>query len=677
MTHYTLEWAKENMNNAALARWGLIDEEGVYGDPMYFKELVVPVDDYINGKWKSMYNMDGTPKNAKGKFHKALVDTYLESQKDLPENERQGLLLPGIYKNAKDRIFEGQNILDVIKGEAVELKDNLFGDNLEEDQEYGATDVYGGVAHDIPIYFRNNLDAKDTSLDLFANVLRYVDMVNTYKARNEVMETGMFLIDKLGKRDVGEQSTFLRNMMSNVGKRLNIKIQHTKERGTSLSQRRIEKFVEMIVFGRSNKEYRLGNFRLDKAVGMLMAHASYSSFGIHVDALSRIFMGASSNFLQQVIQQTIEVVGDPDLSLKTIARGQELFSKYSHDILLKDFGKAGKKTLMGQLIDRYDVVQGEFRDTIGNKVSGSTARKLMSSDALFFHRHLSEYEPQVAFFLGVADSIKVEGPEGEMTLLEAYELDENGDIRLKKGVKWTEADEIRFMNRMHATNKMLNGVYNSFDKSVAEQYIWGRMLMFFRKYLYPSLRRRWSNDWIDYEQDEYQRGYALNFWRAMYREFITNKNSLVNVVKGNGLSTREKQEAAKSLVSFSIWLGMAGIAAILRNIVDADDDDNDIVYNYLLYNALRMQSETGSFWNPQEFMRILRSPTILTTYLERMTKFTTQLFFDPLGTYERDTGMNKKGDSKLYARFVKMLFGQTSYSLNPENAVRTFESLTN
>ncbi|MDC6350706.1 hypothetical protein PP178_04015 [Zeaxanthinibacter sp. PT1] len=703
-----VEFARDQMNNRGRLRWGILTKEefkafgkegetkkqtvarlmkeGKFGYEIYYKkEFKEPIDKYLNLKWLKMYNSDGTPKNLKGEMHKVLLDTYLASQRKLPIHERQGLLLPGIYKKAKDRFTEGENIIEIIKREANEMKENYMGENLAEDVDYSSDKYLGGNSHQLPVYYQNTLEAADTSLDLARNILMYEDMANTYQARVKSMETGMFLLDKFKSRTINQQNSFFRNLYDKTARKLGHTRQLEDKKGSRYTEQRLEKFIQMVVFGDANQVVKLGNVRVDKIVSTLMMHASFTSFGLHADALSRIFMGATANMNQQLIQQTIEASGEGDMSVKDILKGQELFTRMGKQILIEDFGKSGNKSKIGQFIDLFDVIQGEFRDTLGRRISGSKARQLMSTDALFVHRHLTEYEPQVAFFLARAYKTMVKDKDGnEINLLEAYGIMDSkgnltsgtGELKLQEGVEWNVNDEIKFMNRMHAVNKMLNGVYNSYDKSVLEYSVWGKMLMFFRKYLYPSMRRRWGSQYIDYEQDQYQRGYALYFWRAMRRELYHYRRSFPRVMKGNDLSTREKQEAVKSLVSFGIGFSNMLVAMAIKNIIAATDDEDDVVLNYMLYNALRMQAETWSFWNPQEFMRIMRSPTILTTHIERISDFAVQ-FGSPFEEYQRDTGTNEKGDSKLYARFVKLALGQTAYSESPKTAVKVFESFTN
>lgn len=678
------EWAEANMNLAAMQKWGFLKEPTedqkkklkYNPEPDYKGDLRVYSDEYLNEKWLNLYTKEGEPKNKKGKLHKVLTDAYLEAQRKIPEFRRQGLILPGIYKNTKDRVIEKQGVVNTVKKKWQEIKENYTG-NLAEDIEFGESDSLGNMVKNIPTYYFNTLDPSDTSIDVVQSVLQYVKMANVYTARANSLDTGMFLIDKLGRRKVHKQNSFFKNQYDNAARRLGFKLQLEKDKTDNNSAERMRKFVEMIIFGHSSKELRVGNVRLDKVIDSLMAYASFSSFALPVDVGAKLFMGATSNFNQQLAQQFVEASGkDSNLSPKVLTKGYRLAAEHANDYLLKDFGKSGKKTLIGQILDRYDVMQGNYMDTLGNKISGTKLRKLVNTDTLYFHRHLSEYEPQVALLLGVLDSTKVTQNGEEISLLQAYELDDNGKIKLKDDVDWTSDQEFNLMTKYHGLSKTLNGVYNSFSKPVLEQHALGRSLAFFRKYLYPSLRRRWSSERIDYEQDKFERGYARSFWRAMYRDLFVYKDKFSEVLKGNTFSQREKQEAIKSIVSFSIGLSMMALTFVLKSMMD-DDEEESVIMNYMLYNTIRMQSETWSFWNPQEFMRILRSPTILTTYLERITRFSTQLMFDPAGEYQRASGVYQKGDSKLYARFIKMLLGQTSYSLHPEIAVKNFENLLN
>ena len=57
--------------------------------------------------------------------------------------------------------------------------------------------------------------------------------------------------------------------------------------------------------------------------------------------------------------------------------------------------KEGKKSLIGQLVDEFDALQGEFSDHLGNKVAWSKLRQLTHS-GLMFMKNIGEHEIQVS-----------------------------------------------------------------------------------------------------------------------------------------------------------------------------------------------------------------------------------------------------------------------------------------
>lgn len=666
-------WAKDHMNEGAMKHHNLLSVEDaakVNSTPGYWGELKQPIKKYRSDKWLDMYNEDGTPKNERGEMHKAFVDTYLAYQKKLPEHERQGLMLPGLTKQTSDRALELQNPKDAIISELGLLQKEYFGENFAEDIEYGSSLEFGDANQKVPVHMRNNLAPEDTSIDLFASILKFAHMANTYEARNDMLPYGMLLLDNFKKREVGEQSLSMKEWFSITAQKLGFKKQLTKPKGTSLSEQQLQTFIDMQLFGNMKKPLHLGRLRADKVLSKFKSYSSWLAFNLLFDPMAKMFMGATANAGQQITQQLIESVGTGGASI--FKDGYKLVTRHFQDIFLTDFGKAGNKTLWGQIIDHYDVMQGEHVDNLANNVSGKLMRQLMNSSPFYIHRKMSEQVPQIAFFMGSMKRIKVKMGNKMIPLTEAYEL-VDGKLALKKGVEFTRKEELNFMGKMHAKSKAINGVYNSFDKSKMEQHAIMDTILFFRKYLYPGWRRRWASDFIDYEQDKWARGFARGYWEAMYREVYVNRNFMA-LMGNKGLSQREKQDLIRTYVSTGTGLMYGMIATLLQMIIESSDDEDNDVYNFLLYNAVRLQSETASFWNPNEQLRILKSPTILQTYFERMVSFGMQLG-DPYAEYKRDWGGYKKGDSKLLAKWVKMTAGQTHYSENPELAVSAFTQL--
>jgi hypothetical protein len=130
----------------------------------------------------------------------------------------------------------------------------------------------------------------------------------------------------------------------------------------------------------------------------------------------------------------------------------------------------------------------------------------------------------------------------------------------------------------------------------------------------------------------------------------------------------------------SIILTLAGLAAILAYAFSGDDPDDEAIrksyaYNFIMYELVRMRSETASYINPGDAMRVIKSPSAVTGTLERIVRVIAQIMpWNITEEYKRDTGIWEKGDNKAWAYFLKLM-GYSGNNIAPEEAVKGFESL--
>ena len=111
---------------------------------------------------------------------------------------------------------------------------------------------------------------------------------------------------------------------------------------------------------------------------------------------------------------------------------------------------------------------------------------------------------------------------------------------------------------------------------------------------------------------------------------------------------------------------------------DDDDEEISVPSYYLLYLLTTTRAEIMAFApTPQaagEFLRILRSPTAMTTSIERTMKLLKQLGA-PMEEYQRDSGPWEKGENKLKVRALQWL-GISGLQTDPETALRNFLMIT-
>jgi Ca2+-binding EF-hand superfamily protein len=180
-----------------------------------------------------------------------------------------------------------------------------------------------------------------------------------------------------------------------------------------------------------------------------------------------------ANWLQGGTMAAIESKAKRHYSPANWAKGLAIYNKHVvNGTFIKDFNQPFDKSLIGQIIDQYDAVQGTTRDKFGRKVSRSAAKKLFASDTLYFNMAQGEHHIQVSSLLAMLHKKKVKDKDGkEIPLYEAYELDSEGKIKLKEGIDTSTLKlskngivDVTTQNALHSINKSLHGVYNNLIK---------------------------------------------------------------------------------------------------------------------------------------------------------------------------------------------------------------------
>jgi hypothetical protein len=667
------KWQRKNVN----------EYKGVV---TYFDDLATPSNKYKSDKWDAMYDSNDVAKNEKGRYHAELLKIYFEAQAKLPESQQKEFRVPSISKSDLERIMQN-GLKDFVKtnvSEAVKMQswdtEYALGSLSEEDVKF------------LPIYYTQKMDAKDVTLDFAMSVLVFSAMANKYEALNNINAETSLMKTIVGARKVPETNSKGQGVLDAFAKKLGYE-EYIRQNGESYSKKHLDAFIDMVVYGEMQKaEEIFGGLSLTKITNTAMSYSAITT--IAADLLKGV-----ANNLQGNIQIMIEAVGGQFFNRKNLRRGKAFLAKNLPGIL-SDFGKPAPTSLAGKLVEKYDPMQGNFKDNYGKKVSMSMANKLFRTDTLFFNQHFGEYEIQVSTMFALFDSIKVldKATGEEITLLQAYntygadeahskikiaktnskgeaELDQDGKPLY---VPFGETQRQDIQARLHGLNKYMHGVYNDFDKGTIQKHSLGRLALMWRKHVAPGYKRRFKRVSMDHEIGTPTEGYYRTFGDTMMSDIRQYK---FNVIKNWSTYTPyQKAQISKVLAELSIIMALSTLAFILTNIlVDPDDDEREAIqdnylYNFLLYETLRMRSETASYINPIDAVRVLRSPSAMTSTFDRIIKFGNQVMpWNITEEYERKTGIWEKGDNKAWAAFLKLM-GFSGYNTNPEQAWKSFES---
>jgi len=629
----------------------------------YRYELAEPADKYINKKWNNMYDNDGTPSNAAGQYHAFLLDSYLKAQEKLPENFRKGYVLPSIPKDNIERV-QTQGLIETSKrnlSEAVKVQ--------SYDTEFGVAGLEEKDAKFLPVFYTQSMDAKDVSTDLISSIMRFNSMVNRYEALNNINGEIALTKSVVGKRETIDTNTKGQKVMDAFAKKFGYD-EYIKKNGESYSQKHLDSFIDMIVYGEMQKKEELFGIDAGKLTNTLTGYSAITTLA--VDLLKGV-----ANNIQGNIQVMIEANSGEHFNKTNVKNGKAYYVK-SMSKMLGDFGKITPESLPSKLIDLYDAIQGSFKDNYGKNISGSTARKLFRTDTLFLNQHLAEHEIQIPALFAMLDANSVKDLEsGEfISLLQAYQKYGLEDIYTK--TDFTEAKRQDIMNAHHAVAKRLQGVYNEFDKGTAQRYALGRLAIMYRKYLIPSYKRRFKQLSGDQEAGALTEGFYRTFWNTFIRDL---RDLNFNIAKNwEGYSSFEKAQI-KRVAAEAVFI--SSLTALVMILKAAGDDDEELkksyLYNFILYQASRQRSETSAYISPIDAYRVVKSPSAMTSTLDRTIKFTNQLVFtwDPDKLqYKKKTGVWDKGTNKSWAYFLKLM-GYSGYNITPEEAVKSFEGILN
>jgi len=686
-----LELSKRIITDDEYSDWLKSVKHERNGVVTYMRELSEPSNDYLNANWTALYNLDGTPKNAKGEYHKKMLDIYLEAQEKLPEVQRRGYILPSVVKTDGERLQQ-EGIIKTVKTKAKEaIKMQAY------DTEYGLAGLGITEAKFIPVYYTQIMPTEDMSLNIARSVMLFNSMANRYEALNKINSEISLFQTVIGDRQVLKTNSLGKPVLDAFEKKLGYE-EYIKKNGESFSQKHVDAFIDMVVYGEMQKSEQLFGLQIDKIVNNLMGYSAITS--IAADLLKGV-----ANNMQANIQVMIEANAGEFFNKKNLMKGKAYYTK-SVPGFISDFSKSAPTNLATRLFDYYDAIQGNFKDQYGRNITGSMANKLFSTNTLFFNQFFGEHEVQGSTMFALMDATKVlDNENGEIiTLLQAHEkygVELDGKIKILQvdanqepikddtgeyiAFNYDEKQRLNFQSRLHALNKRMHGVYNEFDKGTIQRGALGRLLLMYKKHLVPGYKKRWKKLGMDQELGAPTEGYYITFYKTFVRDLRDYK---FNIMKNwASYSPFEKAQIRRVIAEATIILTTIALIMLIRSMMGTGDDDDKLtesqkaardnyIYNFVLYEATRMRSETSSYINIVDAYRVVKSPSAMTGTLNRAIKFTDQFIFtwnpEKL-SYQKDTGVWNKGDNKSWAYFLKLM-GFSGYNFTPGEAVKSFES---
>ena len=298
--------------------------------------------------------------------------------------------------------------------------------------------------------------------------------------------------------------------------------------------------------------------------------------------------------------------------------------------------KTNKLSLFDEKFNVMQEYEGQIKNT--NFDRKNWFQRMFEMDTLFFMNNCGEHWLQNRTALGLAYAYKMKDKDGnETNLWEALEVQpvdkehpEYGARLVVKegytkpdGTEFNDDDVFEFTRKAAAINQRMHGVYNKEDMNVAQRVGLGRMALLFRKYLVPSVDRRFRKEAIyNYDLGTWEQGYYITAFNFLGKLLSDLKEHKLNIaLSWKNLNDAQRQNITRALTEVGYFLLIVGALGLLKA-TDKDRKSRSFFLNEFELQLKRQRAEIGTLTpSPMllnEALKTLKSPAAGIDTLEDM-----------------------------------------------------------
>ena len=660
-------WVDANME---IVNGKRVPKMSIYGNKQYQR---------LNAAQKEYYD---TVMNIKSQLDSYLPEKYttltnaVKIRKDLLERVKSS---DGVRSGAKQ-------IWKSIKDEFIRRTDDVdFGDRAT------VKDFEGNEVQTLPIYFtklKEGESANDLSTDIVSTLTAYAAMANDFDEMNKVIDVLELGRDLLRERQViqTQGGKPLVEKFKAVGRKVESKL--TKKGEATRSIQRLNDFFEMQVYGRyMADEGTFGNTNIDKGKVANFINRVTSMSNLALNVLSGI-----SNIATGKVMMRIESFAGEFFNEKNTITADRIYGQ-SLPAYLAEIGNRVKTSKLALWDELFNVMQEYEQDVREVNFDRKTwFSRMFDTSTLFFMNNAGEHWMQNRTSLALADAYKMKAPNGKIVSLwdamEVVPIDKNNKklgakLQLKQGYKkadgsdFTQDDIIKFSRRSAAINQRMHGIYNKADRSAVQRLAIGRMGMMFRKWIKPSLNRRFKSASYNYDLDAWTEGYYRTSGRFLLQLARDLRETQFNIAaRWNELTSTEKANIKRALTETGHFLA---VMAIIGLIEWSDDKDRPWLVRMTEYQMRRLYTELGAMMPGKsmisEGLKIIESPAAGVNTIENILDLTKLL--NPWNYTDEIQSGRYEGHSTAYKSFFEspvIPMNRTIYrGLHPETGIPFFK----
>lgn len=463
-------------------------------------------------------------------------------------------------------------------------------------------DLFDDQESNIPISGLYNIDSEDVSTDIITSMMRYMYSAERQKQLVKISPVARAIQKVVNDPSNNKDLTKL-NKDNFIHRHI---ISYKKKKGISVRADNVNNFIEREFEGVNMKGAFSESAFVNNLSSMLFSRASFQFFALNIPS-------ALKNQWSAKFQTMIESTAGKYINPITAAKGEVWATKAMTDL---SFGgnlyTKGPKSLIQQLIEIFDPVQGRFEEKLRNpSMSRTLTKDIVEGSWLYSTRKWLELQATLQQFGGMMHHKMIERttPEGKVEMIpyiEAFELDENQKIKLKSGIDpkygftYDENGNIKlgrefnhFKNKTQQVINSLNGAYAEFDQPEAQRYLLFRFMSYLRRYFTTMAVKRWGFKgplWAPRARlnpglGEADMGYYIRTVQ-MLKQTVMNADFALKYA-----TPEEKQAAMRTLAEV---VGLAAVSLVIAMAFGWDPDDDE------RYDKLRALSGPLDFFGVEE-----------------------------------------------------------------------------
>jgi hypothetical protein len=558
-----------------------------------------------------------------------------------------GYRVPGYAADMVENMLRAKHEPGTSMGEAMKnswktwFDENVRGKTSANDQ---VTNYYGDLGNRVRFRYNQQLPMEMQSKDAVNAWLKWASEAHYNIAMQEVQPVADNYIQH----------------MKQLRKQLDTETnKNSKEMSKRLAD--MNKLIELLEYERN--KFVSGKYEEDedmrgfkKTMGTIFSFTSFARIGFDMANQTKNMIAGN---LQAFLAADSSKSAHYSMSDYRWAKGQIYGKDGFIGNYISDWGKVSGLSKETMLYRIFNPSQKDLTKYLDNTANSKTRRLLtkMSSiqDLAYLLQDKGDTEISMTVWLAVMNAHRYEviagydaagqpifekdaqGNTVTVTAMEAYTKDpQTGRLIIKPSVNFDKKKEKMLQNVVYSEIRRAQGNYAKEDQTMSESNMFGKFIMFFRKYLVPTMLNRLGHVRPNWEGQEAQYGFMRATWDAfrIYGPQVTMKHLLLGgftpqFIKNSPMNDLFARKVAHTSRDFIVSTAMIILGAMALGYVrgkDEEDEELNMVEGNLIRVLWGVQTEALSmnplpvFGGADEYVRNFTSLTSLTREFQMVGK---------------------------------------------------------